>query len=266
MWHEARRVHASLRRRLGRRNTPRFHAYCIGAAKTGTTSLAASFSRCYRTQHEPEARRTNRLAIDYLEGRVSEFEIRRRLFSRDQRFYLEMEASHPLCYLSGLLVDLFPEAKFIATVREPLDWLRSRLNFHYKVDPPAWREYRSYFWTSRQREYREEECVLRDYGLCSLEVYLLQYADHYRRLKKVMSDDRLMVIRTDDISNMNNQISSFLSIDPSSLSIHHENKSEYVISALDELDMDYVVSQISSYCADLIKSYFPERVKFYGLT
>jgi len=265
MWHEVQRVHASLRRRFGGRSPRRFHAYCIGAAKTGTTSAAACFEVNYRTQHEPEARKTNRLVIDYLEGKISESEVRDLLLARDRRFHLEMESSHPLCYLSGILVDLFPDAKFIATVREPLDWLRSRLNFHYKVDPPAWREYRTYFWISRQNGYPEEERILKEYGLCSLDVYLSQYADHYKRIEESVEDDRLLVVKTEDISTSVNDIGSFLQIDEDTLTTDYRNKSEYVISALDRLNPDYVINRIASHCEDLIRSYYPERISFYGL-
>ena len=78
----------------------RFHCYCVGAAKTGTTSIASSFKTAYRAKHEPEARQTNRLVINYLEGEISKKELQASLVKRDQKLRLEMESAHPLGYLS----------------------------------------------------------------------------------------------------------------------------------------------------------------------
>jgi hypothetical protein len=48
----------------------RFHAYCIGAPKTGTTTIAAMFRRHYKAAHEPAALTTNRLVIAALEAKL----------------------------------------------------------------------------------------------------------------------------------------------------------------------------------------------------
>ena len=63
----------------------RFQIYCIGAAKTGTTSMASMFSGKYYAEHEPETKKTNQLVIDYLEKNISREEVSRSLINRDRR-------------------------------------------------------------------------------------------------------------------------------------------------------------------------------------
>ena len=39
---------------------------------------------------------------------------------------------------------VFPESKFIITYREPLSWLKSRLNYHHYKKPDNWEKYRNF--------------------------------------------------------------------------------------------------------------------------
>lgn len=117
------------------------HVYCIGAAKTGTTSIAQIYNKVYRTAHEPEVEQTTGCVMDYLSGRLSETECAKRLMARDKRLNLEMESSHPLGYFTPLLVSSFPDAKFLVTIRDPRSWIKSRINFHLNKTPPEWEPY-----------------------------------------------------------------------------------------------------------------------------
>ena len=247
-----RRLHRKSRRFLPRR----LQAYCIGAAKTGTTSIAEMFRKAYRAEHEPEARRTNRLVIDYLQGYIDEEALRVRLLQRDWRLHLELEAAHPLGYVGGVLADLFPHSLFIVTIREPYAWLRSRLNFHVKVDPPAWREYRDYFWTRRHKGYAPQEAPLERYGLCSLDTYLEQYADHYRRVLAEIPCARRIVIRTSRIDHRLSGIARFLGVDRGRLDKAHAKHSDRQIDPLSEMDSGFVEDRIASHCGSLIREFF----------
>jgi tetrahydromethanopterin S-methyltransferase subunit F len=217
----------------------------------------------YRTQHEPEVRRTVRLVIDSLEGRIDDRDLRARLIERDRRLKLEVESSHPLGYVAGTLASVFPEAKFIITVREPLRWLRSRLNFHYQVHPRAWTEYRDYFWLQRHESYASEERVLEEYDLCSLDTYLSQYADHYERVFTEVPAERRILVRTAEINQAAPEIAGFLGVDAAKLVRAHSNRSDDKITPLDHIDDGYVRSRILQHCGDLLEQVFPERIPYY---
>jgi hypothetical protein len=260
--HDLTRLGMALRRRLLQHSPRRFQCYCIGAAKTGTTSVASVFSM-YRTQHEPEVRRTNSLVIDYLEGRLGDGELRDRLIERDRRLNLELESAHPLGYLAEALVEIFPAATFIVTVREPLDWLHSRLNFHHKVHPRAWAEYRKYFWIRRHTGYAPEERILERYDLCSLDTYLSQYADHYERVLSAVPEERRLVVRTSRINDDIQTIAAFIGASPGNVAEAHSNRSDDKIKPLDEIDDRFVRERILHHCGSLIERFFPERLSFY---
>jgi hypothetical protein len=253
----------SLDRRFNRLKPRRFRCYCIGAAKTGTTSIASSFSQFYRAQHEPETQQTNRLIIHYLEGEISKKDLQASLVKRDRRLRLEMESAHPLGYASGVLADTFPDALFIVTLREPLSWLRSRLNFHYKNNPPAWVEYRNYFWVQRHKGFAPEELPLQNYGLCSLDTYLSQYADHYARVLTEVPEERRMLLRTSEINDRLPDIAKFLGVNPDKLLTSHSKRSDNKIRPLDEIDNAFVKERIMYHCGDLISQFFPEKLEFY---
>jgi hypothetical protein len=236
----------------------RFHAFCIGAAKTGTTTVAAMLKPVFLAAHEPETILTNRLVIGYMKGQVNREEIRRLLRARDRRLRLEMDSSHPLGYLAPNLQELFPNAKFVVTVREPTSWLRSRINFHDSTNPPKWKEYRQYFWHDQNRGYAAEETILRERGLVSLDTYLEQYAAHYRRLIEQLDWDRACVIKTSELSSCAPLLAGFLGICPSKINLTHDKRGQSANDVFSQLDPEFVKSKVAEHCSFLSEKWFPE--------
>lgn len=241
-----------------RRPPRRFHIYCVGAAKTGTTTVAEMFKGEYRAEHEPETEPTNQFVIDFLEKKMDAEVVEKYLLSRDRRLNLELESAHPLGYTSGMLAGLFPEAKFIITVREPYSWLESRLNYHYQKNPVAWRSYRKYFWTDRQHGYPDEEKILAECELCSLDVYLAQYADHYRRVLSSIPEDRRLVVKTHELTDKLPEIAGFAGIPEDTLKLTHSKRSLSKFQPLKAIEPSYTRQKIWSHCYEMIGEFFPE--------
>jgi len=256
-------LYNEVRIRTGRLLPRRFHCYCLGAAKTATTSVSAMFKNNFDTCHEPDIKSTNHHIIDYLEERISAGDIRDYIVARDKRFKLEMESTHSLIYISRELAEIFPSAKFIVTVREPLSWIRSRINFHFKKHPQEWEEYRQYFWMDRTKGYAEEERSLEEHGLASLDAYLEQYADHYQLAMANLPSDRRLFITTDQISDETSKIADFLNIKSSLIKIAHSNAEPDKATFIDEIDKDFLLRKVWMHCESTIRQFFPERVPFY---
>ena len=246
-----------------RRPARRFQIYCVGAAKTGTTTVAEMFKDSYRAEHEPETEPTNQFVIDYLERKIDAGSGEKILLARDRRLNLELESAHPLGYASGMLAGLFPEAKFIITLREPYSWLESRLNYHYQKNPPAWRSYREYFWTDRQQGYPEEEAILAKHELCSLDVYLAQYADHYRRVLSSVPENRRLVVKTHELEERLPAIAEFAGIPHDTLQVSHGKRSPSKIQPLKVMNPRYTREKIWRHCSEIITEFFPETVREY---
>ncbi len=251
-----------LERKIQKLKPRKFRAYCIGAAKTGSTSLAAMLQSKYKSAHEPETERTNQLVIDWLEGVIDDSELKRTLIERDCRLNLELESAHPIGYISHVLAEVFPNSKFCITIREPYSWIRSRLNFHHRFDPPKWKPYREYFWLKEHAGYAPEEALLEELRLYSLDTYLHQYSDHYRRVLALPSH-RCLIIKTSEINNSIVQLSKFLNIDEDSIDLRHSNQNSDKIDPLKEIDSKFVKSKIWQHCNEIISEFFPDSIHTY---
>lgn len=257
-------IYDKIRRKTGKVLPRRFHCYCIGAAKTATTSISSMFEHHFDSQHEADIQNTNHNIINYLENKTTQEQMLDYLKERDQQLQLELESTHSLIYIANELSSLFPDAKFIVTVREPMDWIRSRINFHFKKHPPEWEEYRQYFWMDKTEGYADEEVLLKENDLASLDAYLSQYAQHYSLVAKNIPQNRRLIIRMDDISHKNTEIAEFLGIKASKIVPEHSNSQPNKAAFIDQLDQQFVIQKIWHHCQDLIEEFFPEQVSYYN--
>ena len=93
--------------------------------KSGTTSLAAMFAPVARTRHEYAMGEAARVRVAQARGEVSVDEARGWLLERDARCNAEIDSTSFLWTWAEDLPDVFPRARFIATMREPHAWCRS---------------------------------------------------------------------------------------------------------------------------------------------
>lgn len=241
----------------------RFHCYCIGAAKTATTSISSMFRHNFDAAHEPDILLTNRMIINYLEKKVSPEQISAYLENRDRKLSHEMESTHSLIYVAKELATVFPNSKFIITVREPLDWIKSRINFHFKKNPPDWEEYRQYFWMDKTTGYAPEEMALEENGMASLDAYLNQYNGHYQLALSNLPKERCVFIRTDEISTNREKIADFLNIHQRAITVEHSNSEPDKASFINDIDERFVLQKIWTHCEPVIAEFFPERINYY---
>lgn len=256
-------IYNQLRLRTRKVLPRRFHCYCIGAAKTGTTSISSMFKAHFDSAHEPAISETNHQIINYLKNEMTDEEVQSFIEKRDRKLNLEMESTHSLIYIAKEITDLFPDAKYLITVREPLSWIRSRINFHFKKHPPEWEEYRQYFWMDKTRGYDPEEAVLEANQLASLDAYLSQYNEHYLLAKQHLPEAASLYIRTDNLSREAGEIARFLNINARHINTSHANSEPEKASFIEGIDEHYLTRKVWGHCENLIREYFPERVPFY---
>lgn len=254
-------IYNALRNRGFRFLPRRFHCYCIGAAKTATTSISSMFEENYGARHEPDIRNTNHEIIQYLEGNRSASDMRDYLKRRDEALSLELESTHSMAYVAEELVTLFPNAKFIVTVRDPYKWIRSRINFHHRVKPPEWEEYRQYFWMSKAGSYPEQEALLKERDLAPLDVYLQQYQEHYDLLDKHLPKDRCLYLKTEDVSQALDTITDFLDLKRGSLIDRVSNTQANKESFISDIDEGYLQAKVWQHCHRFIEDYYPELIE-----
>ena len=236
--------HTRIVRRLRRR---RFHAYSLGAPRTGTTSIAAMPERRYRAAHEQLHLGTMEHLGRLYDGAITREELDDYLRWRDVELFLEMESSHPLAPFAPYLTRLFPDARFVLGVREPHAWLRSIVlhpaRFFHAHPDPAMR--------AGAKAYHPGEEALRDESGCTLDELLGGYAAHTRMVLDAVPDDRLLIVRTETLSASIPAIASFLGIPAAHFTPErsHENRAAGAAHIVDRVDPALVRTRVEEHWA-----------------
>ena len=245
----------------------RIHIYSIGLHKTGTSSIARIFEQSHRAGHEYHLEYTINLAFKKLQKKAPQDEVKRDLQRRDSWCRLECESNALLIYFASELAALFPEAKFICTVRSPKEWLRSAIDQQLNVSVESRKEsnartLRPWLYDVLPYEkYPEEERALAENGAWNLETYLDCWTDHYQRALS-LPKDRILFIRTRNISSSTDRIARFVGIDLKSLSSSdtHANRTKKKNDVLAQIDKRHIKEKIKTICEKTM-SHLSDRLK-----
>jgi len=206
------------------------------------------FETHYRSSHEPDVLDLTETVKKVILKKVSNAEVISWLETRDRKLNLEVEASHPLGYLAPWLPTVFPEAKFVITIREPLAWLRSRLNFHFYKTPKEWQPYRDFIWGRHHQGYKSEETQLEELGLYSLDAYLSQYSEQYQLLFDHLPKARTLLIKTEHLNESLERVASFLMVSSATISRQHTNTLTPPSDIIERLPENFVTERIEESC------------------
>jgi hypothetical protein len=165
-------------------------------AKTGTHSLAGVFSR-YRAWHEPELEHFQQIIMARANGDLSDSAARDQIRRLDRRRWLEFNSSWTNYFLLELLLDEYPRAKFLLTIRDCYSWLDSVFN---QLLGRNHKEFQHQFhrWLAvslSPGSHEDGDRVLAERGLWPLDHGSAAGASISRILAWVPSD-RLLIIRT----------------------------------------------------------------------
>jgi hypothetical protein len=223
--------------------------------KTGTHSLAAMFEGHYRAAHEAEAEGLMALLFDVWDGNRPWSDVAPFLRARDARLDLEVDASLVNGEVVSDLVRLFPDARFVLTVREPRAWLDSMANHSQAhATPPHWVRWRDHRFRAGELTHPPQEAALAERGLYTLDGYLGSWARHNRMVLEAVPADRLLVLRTEDLGGRLADLARFAGIPVETLDASrvHEFPATERYGTLDELDPDHVADRIEHHCGDLM--------------
>jgi len=242
------------------------HLYCIGHGKTGTHSLSDLFGGHYRATHEDDAEVLLDLIMAVTDGSLTTEAFKHFLYWRDRRLLTEMDSSGLNIYFIEQLRDLFPEARFILTLRDCHSWLESQINHiiarppqhNPRVDYSRFQDFH-YRWLGDETHPPEEQ-ILKDYGLYTLDHFLAAYAWHNRKAFACLPPERLLVVRTHEIQQNAARIAAFSGVALETL--RQERAHSYPAKAhydvLGKIDRDYLDEKIRQHCNELMTEWFPE--------
>jgi DNA-binding protein Fis len=242
----------------------RFKAYCVGMAKTGTTSIHAIFNSAqYRSAHEPEATFLIPKILAFVKGKIDRNQLTRYVKHRDRRLGLEMDSSHINYYLIDILVREFGEAKFILTIRDCYSWLDSLIDAQLRP-PKTWLIQRRRVDMNSVRfqannQHVKEEQILADNGKYTLDSYFKYWNEHNSKVLATVPEDRLLIVKTTEINQSIRQIEEFLGIPRGTLPNQvQKNVTRKKNNILSQIDKNFLEEKANFHCKELMDKYFPE--------
>jgi len=246
---------------LRQANDRRTQLYCIGTAKSGTHSMNELLDGHLRSSHEPESEEVIELILANAAGRMNDSEVAYYLLLRDRRLSLELDSSQLNIFLLQRLVQLFPTAKFILTIRDPYSWLDSFINHqlsHSASD--KWITMRDFRFRPDLYVHQPEETVLKDHGLYTIDGYLSYWGWHNRKAIAVVPEEQLLVVRTDQISERLDDIAEFVGLPKGRLQREksHSFKAARKFGLLDKVDRKFIEDKIEDHCGNLVARFFPD--------
>ncbi len=239
----------------------RTHLYCVGTAKSGTHSIEALMGEELRSAHEPESDETIDFILNRYHGYIDDAEVDRHLLKRDMRLWLELDSSHLNYFFFDRLSELFPKAKFILTIRDPYSWLDSFLNHQLSVNmSDKWKKLRDIRFRPDLYIHHEEEHVLKAKNLYTLDGYLSYWSKHNSTIINSLNSDKLLIVRTDEITQRMEEIYAFSETSPSILDkrISHSFKAKEKFDLLDQIDPNFLNEKVREHCSGLMIQFFPE--------
>jgi hypothetical protein len=236
-----------------------FHAYGVGMEKTGTHSIAGVLSRSFRSDHEPRFVSLIRQLVspDGSWSPVPQPVLRR----RDKRLWLEMEACWLHVFNVPNLVEAFPEARFILTVRDCYSWLDSLTSHVLARDVgPHWRRAQQAYYQPWKFSYEAGEKAFEEAGLHPLRAYLTAWSWHNHRVLDAVPADRLLVLPTAAIQESVSPVAEFLQIDARRIDAQrsHEYANPRRANMLECIDRALLADTVEELCGDLMSRWFPE--------
>jgi hypothetical protein len=253
----------SKRQVLGGYRTRRTRVYGVGSAKSGTHSLVNMFSPNVRAGHEPEIFELMDALINLRQGRINDAEFTAWIHDRDRRLALEVDSSFLNYEILDLLLQEFPDAKYVLTIRDCYSWLNSLFNHSLRRrnnKDPRWLRLPLLWPPPEPIIHAPEEQVLKENGFSTLD---RQFSWWTRRIGNVMTKvpaGRLLVVRTDEITKRVFEIADFCGLPHHAVRTEcsHANANPEKIGFLRQMEPAFVEAKAEKHCREFMTRFFPD--------
>jgi hypothetical protein len=201
------------------------------------------------------------LATDVIEGRLAADSAAPldALRQRDHRYRLEVDVAQFLSPFAGTLATLHPEARFVLLLRDCFSWLDSRVEKIYRdrqrLDS-LWGPWIHALYASADDRHAHEEEVLRTAGLYPVAAYLRAWAAVNDGILRTVPADRLLVVRTEDLSGSIDRVAAFVGVPASKLIATHTNQAPLRTGVLAEVPPAFIVARARELCSPLMERYW----------
>lgn len=219
------------------------------------------FDDSVRSRHEPDDEAVIRKIIDIENGRLSQSDLTSYVRERDQRLCLDVDSSQLNFFLLDHLLEAFPDAVFILTIRDCYSWLNSFINDSLRRSTSkAWVTFREYRFRPDLFSHPPEEEALKRRGLYTLDGYLSYWARHNSRVLATVPKNRLLIVRTSEITKRAHDIAAFAGIPKESVRVQesHSFRNPENFNVLREVDESHLEGKVRAYCFPLMEQFFTD--------
>lgn len=215
------------------------------------------FKRSFRAEHEYMLMPTLSAVIGHAKGEMTRSQFVEFVVQRDASGALDVDAAGFHFLYADVLLDLHPRARFILTIRDCYSWLNSCIGL---LSDDFYRSEKAKFignfinnvnqvsdgrftWTTRPR------CKV-----CLKQLMKMWSAASVALLR--IPTDRLLVLRTGDLTNSIQAIAEFAGVAASDLDVDHANKGPG-LNFLSCFDGDRLDRLVQRHCGHLMAERFP---------
>ena len=235
------------------------HAFCVGAMKTGTHSIAGLFKKGFRANHEPERSKMIAASLAYVEGSLSESRRRKFVQKRDRRLWLDMDSSVFNYPFVELYRDEFPDAKFVLTIRDCYSWLDSCFNHQLSLPIDATMKALLDDWFQPDNyQHTDHEQPMIDKGLFPLACYADFWNRYNSGIINALPKERLLIIKTNEIAESTGQLENFLGLKTGQLDMtrSHSFRAPEKHDVLAKLNQQFVADIVNETGGKLMSKHF----------
>ena len=244
-------------------NTRRFHAYNVGIAKTGTRSIGAIF-RHYRSTHEFMFEQTTGHILQFQKGQIDGQQLRKYIRQRDNEGILEMDSSSFNYAYLHILIDEFPSAKFIFTIRDAYSWVDSLLNMFLSgsvinSESPQWMyDYTEHLFGLDRSMVRSKRRVVKHFDSL-IDKLLVYWSSTNSEILDKLPLQRSLIVRTHEISSHIDRIADLVGVPRRSLHREqtHLHQAARKFNVLQEIDRGLLSEKVDCHCSALMKRFYP---------
>lgn len=247
----------------------KFRAFSIGLPKSGTTSIAEIFSVNYRSAHEPNPAEILEKLLAARKSRDGVIELRNYYENlHDCLCWLEMESSWHRGLFPEITYSLYPTARYVLTIRDCYSWADSLLNNAIIRCPKGTQNrfstrstglFLKVMFGKGPFTYAPEEHVLEEANIFPLDNLFQFWAQGNQRIIDTINPSKLLILRTQEISNSLTKLAHFIGVPESSLSMDrsHARKAAKYNKVLSKIDPNFVEEKAELHCNDLMNQFFP---------
>ena len=231
--------------------------FCVGLFRTGTTTMWEMFARSFRADHEFLIQEEMDVFQRRLSSCITNDEVRAFIRARDAAKPLDLDACGIHFGLLDILLDEYPEAKFILTLRNVYSWINSCVGKMYGDFVGGWGSRAgtlvNCFSFLPNGELSTED---RANAKICLEQLMKTWEWHGRRIQKLVPRDRLLIVRTEELSGSVNCIASFCGVDPAAIDSLHCNPGQST-NFLACFDAEILEELIELHCSERMAETYP---------